>query len=174
MSKIPCYSLGSPYQSFYYNARKDLRVLYFAKHNTKTFGSAVCLRILYFVQVRPISEYGIIVWHLYSVADVLWFWWCAKWKFYLILFLYSQYRLSTLNWINQHFSFPPDTGLHLILSSLNGYHAVHALFLRFDIPFRVSFYLSRNTPLFLFTPHPTGIIHLYLDRICSVAWINQL
>lgn len=52
--------------------------------------------------------------------------------------------------------------------------SVHVLFLRFDTHFRVLFYLYKKIPLFLFTPHLMGIINLYIDRICSVAWISKL
>jgi len=50
---------------------KALKVLGFIKRNTKMFSSVRCLRTLSVSLVRPILEYGMIVWHPYLAKDQL-------------------------------------------------------------------------------------------------------
>lgn len=52
-------------------ACKALKVMGFIKRNTKMFSSLHCLRTLYLCLVRPILEYGMIVWHPYLAKDQL-------------------------------------------------------------------------------------------------------
>jgi len=50
---------------------QELKILVFIKRNTKMFCSVHCLRTLNLSLVRPILEYGTIVWHQYLAKDQL-------------------------------------------------------------------------------------------------------